>query len=217
MMKNVAKISTYLFIISFVMSPLLSQAQSGDSRFGVKGGVNLSNFNRGDVGTQNMRIGFNLGLFTELAVGEHFSIQPELLLSTKGNRATYGTDDGVLDLVGAEGEVKTNLTYIDIPVLAKVTIGEVLNIHVGPYASYLIGANASTDGDLASGSEDLNRDNFKTWDYGLAAGLGADIDVVTIGARYNLGLVNVAKSTAAEGILDNSKNSVLQVYVAVGF
>ncbi len=216
-MKNVAKLSTYLFLISFVMSPLLSQAQMGDSRFGVKGGVNLSNFNRGDVGTQNMRIGFNLGLFTELAVGENFSIQPELLLSTKGNRATYGTNGGVADIVGVDGEVKTNLTYIDIPVLAKVTIGEVLNIHVGPYASYLIGANVSTDGDLGDGVQELDRDNFKTWDYGLAAGLGADIDVVTIGARYNLGLVNVADSPAAKGILDNSKNSVIQVYVAVGF
>lgn len=209
-MKSVAKLSTYLFLISFLVSPLLTQAQMGDSRFGVKAGVNLSNFNRGDVGTQNMRIGFNLGLFTELAVGENFSIQPELLLSTKGNRATY-------DIVGVENDVKTNLTYIDIPVLAKVTIGEVLNIHVGPYASYLIGANASADGDVFDGSREINRDNFKTWDYGLAAGLGADIDVVTIGARYNLGLVNVAKSTAAEGILDNSKNSVLQFYVAVGF
>ena len=187
-----------------------------DSRFGVKGGVNLSNFNRGDVGTQNMRIGFNVGLFTELAVGESFSIQPEILLSTKGNRATYGQNDGVLDLVGAEGEVKSNLTYIDIPVLAKVTIGEVFNIHVGPYASYLIGANVSTEG-AVDGSQELDRDNFKTWDYGLAAGLGADLDAVTIGARYNLGLVNVAESTVAEGILDNSKNSVLQVYVAVGF
>ena len=127
-MKSIAKLSTYLFLVSFVMSPLLTQAQMGDSRFGVKGGVNLSNFNRGDVGTQNMRIGFNLGLFTELAVGENFSIQPELLLSTKGNRATYGQSGGVADIVGVEGDVKTNLTYIDIPVLAKVTIGEVLNI-----------------------------------------------------------------------------------------
>ncbi|MGB3852646.1 MAG: porin family protein [Tunicatimonas sp.] len=216
-MKNVLKLPVYLFLALFMAVPLLTQAQSGDSRFGVKGGVNLSNFNRGDVGTQNMRIGFNLGLFTELAVGENFSIQPELLLSTKGNRATYGTNGGVADIVGVDGEVKTNLTYIDIPVLAKVTVGEVLNIHVGPYASYLIGANVSTDGNLGDGVQELDRDNFKTWDYGLAAGLGADIDVVTIGARYNLGLVNVADSDASDLVLDNSKNSVLQFYVAVGF
>lgn len=215
-MKSVTKVSIYLFLAFFMATPLLVQAQMDDSRFGVKGGVNLSNFYRDNVGDQNMRIGFNVGLFTELAVGESFSIQPEILLSTKGNRATYGQNDGVLDLVGAEGEVRTNLTYIDIPVLAKVTISEVLNIHIGPYASYLIGANASTEG-AVDGSQEFDRDNFKTWDYGLAAGLGVDLDAVTIGARYNLGLVNVADSPIAEGILDNSKNSVLQFYVAVGF
>ncbi len=215
-MKSSIKLYTLLFLTALIAAPLVSQAQMDDSRIGIKGGLNISNFYRDNVGDQNARFGFNLGVFTELAVGESFSIQPELLLSTKGNRATYGTDDGVLDLVGAEGEVKTNLTYIDIPVLAKVTFGEIINVHVGPYASYLIGASASTEGDLASGSEELNRDNFKAWDYGLAAGLGVDLEAVTIGARYNLGLVNVAKSDIAERILKNSKNSVLQFYVAVG-
>ena len=215
-MKSITKPSVYLLLMAFIATPLLSQAQMDDSRIGIKGGLNISNFYRDNVGDQNARFGFNVGLFTELAVGESFSIQPELLLSTKGNRATYGTDDGVLDFIGAEGEVKTNLTYIDIPILAKVTFGEVINVHVGPYASYLIGASASTDGDLADGSEELDRDNFNAWDYGLAAGLGVDLEAITIGARYNLGLVNVAESTIAEGILDNSKNSVLQLYVAVG-
>lgn len=204
-----------VFAIMFI--PLFVQAQMDDSRIGLKGGLNASNFYSNEVGDQNVRLGFHVGLFTELAVGEFFSIQPELLLSTKGNRATYGQDDGVLDLVGAEGEVKTNLTYIDIPVLAKITLGEILNIHVGPYASYLIGASTSTEGDLANDSEELDRDNFKSWDYGLAAGIGLDLEAVTIGARYNLGLVNIAESTAAEAILDNSKNSVLQAYVAIGF
>lgn len=215
-MKSTIKSYTFLLFATLFAAPLVSHAQMDDSRIGIKGGLNISNFYRDNVGDQNARFGFNLGLFTELAVGESFSIQPELLLSTKGNRATYGADDGVLDLVGAEGEVKTNLTYIDIPVLAKVTFGEVINVHIGPYASYLIGANASTEGDLASGSQELNRDNFKAWDYGLAAGLGVDLEAVTIGARYNLGLANIAKTTAADLILDNSKNSVLQFYVAVG-
>ena len=210
-MKNPIKASTYLLLTAFLITPFLAQAQMDDSRIGIKGGLNISNFYRDNVGDQNARIGFNVGLFTELAVGESFSIQPELLLSTKGNRATYGNSGSLL-----QGEVKSNLTYIDIPVLAKATFGEVINVHVGPYASYLIGANVSTDGDLGNGSRELNRDNFKSWDYGLAAGLGVDLNAVTIGARYNLGLVNVAKTTVAEGVLDNSKNSVLQFYIAVG-
>ncbi|MEK6475971.1 porin family protein [Catalinimonas sp. 4WD22] len=215
-MKFFNKLVFFGAFFALLYYPSTVNAQMEDSRIGVKGGLNASNFYREQVGDQNARIGFHVGLFTEIAVSESFSIQPELVLSTKGNRATYGTSDGVLDLVGAEGEVKTNLTYIDIPVLAKVTLGEVVNLHVGPYASYLIGASSSTEGDLASGSEELNRDNFKTWDYGLAAGLGIDLAAVTIGARYNLGLVNIAKTTAAEGIFDNSKNSVLQAYIAIG-
>ena len=215
-MKNIIKWGVGLAVSALATVPLVTQAQTDDSRIGIKGGLNVSNFYRDNVGDQNARFGFNVGLFTELEVGESFSIQPELLLSTKGNRATYGADDGVLDLAGAEGEVKSNLTYIDIPVLAKVTFGEVINAHVGPYASYLIGASVSTEGDLASGSEELDRDNFKSWDYGLAAGLGVDLEAITIGARYNLGLVEVAKSTAAEAVLNNAKNSVLQLYVAVG-
>lgn len=215
-MKIQIRLLFFGLICAVMCSPVVAQAQMEDSRIGIKGGINASNFYQNEVGDQNVRLGFHVGLFTELAVGEFFSIQPELLLSTKGNRATYGTDDGVLDLVGAEGEVKTNLTYIDIPVLAKVTLGEVLNLHVGPYASYLIGASTSTEGDLASDSEELDRDNFKSWDYGVAAGVGLDLAAVTIGVRYNLGLVNIAKSTAAEAIFDNSKNSVLQGYVAIG-
>ena len=215
-MKNTVRSYISVAVVTLIMAPLVSQAQMDDSRIGIKGGLNVSNFYQNNVDDQNARLGFSVGLFTELAVGESFSIQPELLLSTKGNRATYGNSGGLPDAFNIEGEVKSNLTYIDIPILAKVTFGEIINAHIGPYASYLIGASVSGEGDLGDGSEELDRDNFKSWDYGLAAGLGVDLEAVTIGARYNLGLVNVAKSTIAEGILDDSKNSVLQLYVAVG-
>ena len=41
-MKNVSKLPIHLFLALFMAVPLLTQAQMGDSRFGVKGGVNLS-------------------------------------------------------------------------------------------------------------------------------------------------------------------------------
>ena len=209
-MKNILKMRNYWVLAVLVAVPFLTQAQLDDSRFGVKGGINFTNFYANDVGDQNIKTGFNVGLFAELAVGEQFSIQPEVLLSTKGNRTDYS---GVL---GLEQEVKFGLTYIEIPVLAKVTLGEILNLHVGPYAGYLIGANVSTDGDLGAEYEDLDRDNFKTWDYGLAAGIGVDLDLVTIGARYNLGLAKVGESGVWDNILEDNRNSAAQIYVAVG-
>lgn len=209
-MKNTSKVSTYLFLIAFVTAPLWAQAQLDDSRFGVKGGVNFTNFYTGDVGDRNVKTGFNLGLFAELAVGDQFSIQPEVLLTTKGNKTDYS------GFLGIDQEVKFGLTYIEIPVLAKITLGEIINLHVGPYAGYLIGANVSTDGDLGEEYEDLDRDNFKTWDYGLAAGLGVDIDLVTIGARYNLGLARVGEGGVWDNILEDNRNSVAQIYLAIG-
>ena len=215
-MKSVFKVRNYLLLMVLTTAPFLAQAQLSDSRFGVKGGVNFTNFYANDIGTQNIKTGFNLGLFAELAVADQLSIQPEVLLTTKGNKTTYGEDDGVLDLANQEGEVRFNLTYIEIPVLIKATLGEILNLHVGPYAGYLIGANVSTDGDLAQGNEDLDRDNFKTWDYGLAAGLGIDLEAVTIGARYNLGLAKVGTGGVWNNVLQDNKNSAIQIYVGVG-
>ena len=215
-MKNTINVYSYLAIAVFMAIPFVSQAQMDDSRFGIKGGVNFTNFYQSDVGDQNIKTGFNVGLFTELAVAEQFSIQPEVLLTTKGNKTTYGDDGGVLDFLNADQEVKFNLTYIEIPLLAKLTLGEVLNIHAGPYAGYLIGASSSFDGDLADGYEELNRDDFKTWDYGLAAGLGVDLDAVTIGARYSLGLAKVGESGIWDNVLQDNKNSALQLYVGVG-
>ena len=215
-MKSTTKVRGRLLMMAFMAIPLLSQAQMDDSRFGIKGGVNFTNFYQNDVGDQNIKTGFNVGLFTEIAVAEQFSIQPELLFTTKGNNNTYGNDGGVADFLGTEGDVKFNLSYIEIPVLAKATLGEILNIHLGPYASYLIGASSSTDGDLGEGYEELDRDNFRTWDYGIAAGVGVDLEAVTIGVRYDLGLAKVGKSGVWDNVLEDSKNSSIQLYVAVG-
>lgn len=215
-MEKAKKIYTCLFVIPFLFIPFITKAQFDDSRVGIKGGVNLSNFYTSDIGSKNAKLGFNAGLFTELAVGEYFSIQPEVLLTTKGNSVTYGGDEGIADFVNAEGDVKFNLTYLEIPVLAKATIGEVLNLHIGPYASYLIGASTDVDGTFDTEITEIDRDRFNTWDYGLAVGIGADLEAVTIGVRYDLGLAQVADGTISEALLSEAKNSVLQAYIAVG-
>jgi hypothetical protein len=202
---------------SLLVNPLTGFSQGDDSRIGVKAGVNLSNFYDNQIDDRNLRFGFHVGLFTEIAVSEYFSIQPELLLATRGNEQSYGDDGGLADDFGIEGDVRFNLLYIDLPILAKFTIGEVINLHAGPYVSYLLGANVSAEGDLIpDDTEDLDRDNFANWDYGLAVGAGVDLAAVSIGLRYNLSLNEIADSTESDLLLDNAKNSLLQAYVAIG-
>jgi hypothetical protein len=209
-----------LFIFSFLLLTSISipaLAQMDDSRIGLKGGLNLSTLYTGDIEDTDPRVGYHVGIFTELAVSEYFSLQPELLLSTKGNVNTYDID-GPANIINAEGEAEISFAYLELPILAKIAILEVINIHAGPYIGYMVDANTSLEGDVAGNfEEDINRDHFNNWDVGVAVGAGVDLSAVTIGARYSWGLVEVAESEAAKLLLGSGKNAVLQGYIAIGF
>ena len=178
------------------------------ARAGIKGGVNVSNLITDEVNDRNARVGFHTGVFGQLFVNSAFAVQPEINYSTKGNKVT--TTFGVIDQ-----ETMFNLHYIDMPVLAVFKFGKALEIHAGPYWAYLVGANIDSEGDLGDDFRELDRDNFESWDYGLAGGIGFNFENVQLGARYNYGLNAIARSAGARALLgDQTKNSVGQIYLA---
>lgn len=196
-----------VFMLASVTQVVL--AQNNSLRVGIKGGLNVSNLYVDDVDDENPKYGFHVGVYTQLFESDVFAIQPEILFSTKGTRTTY-------DALGFEGDAKFNLNYLDIPVLAVFKLGDAAEIHVGPYFGYLLSANTDVDGDIDSFDE-LDRDNFKSWDYGLSAGVGFNVGTVQIGARYNYGLQKIAESDAAESVLGDAKNQLAQLYVSFNF
>ncbi|MGC3943493.1 MAG: porin family protein [Chryseolinea sp.] len=175
-------------------------------RAGVKGGLNVSNLYSDDIDDKNARYGFNAGLYGQIFSTETFAIQPELLYSTKGTKAEYG---GIIDQT-----VKFNLNYLDLPVLAVFKLGDAAEIHVGPYVSYLLNSNIKYSGDVANGTDELNRDNLKHFDFGVSGGFGLNFGPTQVGARYNLGLTEIADSDMARRMLGNAKNSNAQLYIA---
>ena len=183
-------------------------------KIGIKGGVNLSNLYVDDVKDENMKVGINIGLFSKIPMTRGFSIQPELLYSNKGSKLTYD------NIIAGEGEYRFNLNYVELPVLAVVNLTKNINIHAGPYVSFLTSANVK---DLKSdGTEnkvtDLKADNFNRFDYGLAGGIGFDFQNFTLGARYNYGLGEIGKSGTLSGELTkDSKNSNVSLYIGIGF
>lgn len=195
-------ILTLLFLSGAVVS---STAQ--DRRMGIKGGLNLSNLYVDDVDDESARVGFHVGVYGQIISTETFAIQPELLYTTKGSESEW---NGLIDQT-----VKFNLNYLELPVLAVFKLGESAEIHIGPYFSYLLGANIDTEGDLGGTNEELDRDNFKPFDFGLSGGFGLNFGAVQIGARYNYGLSEIADSDAADLLLGDAKNSCAQVYVAL--
>ncbi|RYF99850.1 MAG: PorT family protein, partial [Chitinophagaceae bacterium] len=167
-----------------------------------------------DVKDQNMKAGLSGGLYAKLPVARGFSLQPELLYSNKGSKVTY---DGLFGI--GEGEYRFNLHYVELPVMAVINVVKNLNIQAGPYVSYLASANVTRiNGDNESSElASLDGDDFNRFDYGVAGGLGLDIQNFTIGARYNYGLREIGNSNIAGQATKNSKNSVINFYVGLAF
>src|SRR4051812_2956304 len=171
-----------LFAVTIGTSSFAQQQQTSNEsditpKFGVKGGINLTNLYVDDVEDENMRVGFNVGLYGKLPIARGLSIQPEVLYTTKGAQLTYN------NILGS-GKYKFNLNYVEVPVMLAINLTQNFHLNVGGYAAYLTNANVkhvNGNGDV-TGTQDLNADKFNRFDYGVVGGLGVDIENFTIGA-----------------------------------
>ena len=183
---------TISLIAMIVAFSIPSFAQSGG---GLKAGLSVSNLKVTSDGFGfdfSSRIGFHGGLYYHFFLGEHFAIQPELLYSLKGAK---------LSVMGFEAN--TNLDYIDIPLLARYQVTDLINLHAGPQVGLLIAANSVVDGE----KEDI-KEELTTLDFGLAFGGGVDLPMgLNFTVRYVLGLSNIAADVEDDSTL---KNNVFQ-------
>lgn len=190
--------------------------------FGVKGGLNLANLFAEDASIEdnNWKVGYHAGLFVKAPLSNVLSIQPEVLYSTTGAKITYG-GSGLAQTLGINpGEVRFNLNYVQVPVLFLVNLGA-LNVHAGPYASYLLKAHVknlqNSDPLNPSPLLELNENDFQRLDYGIAAGIGFDLKNAKLGLRYNYGLQEIGGGGITGRLTHNARNAVAQVYVGFGF
>ncbi len=206
------KIGILLILVLFISA----SANAQFSRFGIKAGVNFSNMSVDNANDKNLRTGFHAGVFGRMAMSELFSLQPELLYTTKGFSNSY-------DNLIAKGKADVNLNYIEVPINLVYHLSEDFNFQLGPYFSYLANVNVTTNNELLgfldiNTDDNIDRDNFKKFDVGLTAGLGFEVEDFIFGFKYNLGLVNVAENNfPAEQLLGESHHSVIQVYAGILF
>ncbi|MBC3786391.1 porin family protein [Spirosoma utsteinense] len=179
-------------------------------RTGIKGGLSASSlfYDSQGVSNKNERIGFHAGVFTQVPVSEFFAIQPELLYINKGASGDY-------NIVGFTGRNTFKLNYVELPVLATFKLGQAVELQAGPYVSYLMNSDLTSNGDFGTGRGAINRGNFNKVDYGIAGGLNVYFGKAFVGARYEQGLQRIANGGAAQAVLGNAKNGV--GLVSVGF
>lgn len=205
-----------LSLVMFFLASLSATAQTAYS--GIKGGLNLSSLasDDGDY-DDNMKIGFHAGFFSKMEISELVALQPELLYSLKGIKIDY--DESAI----ADGSSKFNLHYIDLPVKLVLNFSDYIDLQFGPYVSYLVAADIDNDADIfdgieVDGTDELDRDQFNKFDYGLTVGIGFDLDPLILGVNYNLGLNPVAKDDQlARDILGDAKNSTIMLSAGLKF
>ncbi len=176
-------------------------------KFGPKAGVNFANLSGDDIEDSKMKTSFHVGAFAEIFFTDKFAIQPEVLFSAQGAEKK-------------EGDGKWNLDYINIPIMAKYYVIDGLAVEAGPY----VGFNMNSELESEGMTMDV-KDGTKSVDFGLGLGANYNLDNgFFIGARYNLGLSEIGKSSeqTVGGITietegSDAKNSVIQISVGYKF
>jgi hypothetical protein len=165
---------------------------------GAKAGLNLANVSGDDVDDTDMRIGFHLGGYANIAFSEALSLQPELLYNSVGAKTT---GEGI---TGDDEDVTFKLNYISIPVSLMYSFGA-FSVHAGPQLSFLASAKTASDDDALDGND--IKDGYKSTDLGFNLGIGGNFGKLNATARYSMGLSSIDDS----GFDADVKNSVIQL------
>lgn len=182
-MKKTILTATMVLVLAFANA----QGTKKEISYGVKGGLNLASLS--GANSPKTLIGYQIGGFAEIRLGNKFALQPEIVYSTQGVKYdNFGTD------------FTFNLNYINIPILAKYYIADALSLDLGPQIGFLTAAKfEGTD----------QKDNEKAFDFGFNAGAGYNVGKnIVVGLHYNLGLLGLNKNPPAGAKEVN--NSVFQ-------
>lgn len=188
-----------LLTIGFALSVIAAQAQ--DFRLGITGGLNSTWLLNQNVFDQND------GLDVASTFGGRFGIEGIYSFTEKvgfslgvnfisGHNQKYtGDNNGPIKL---NGDSKTMLKYIDVPLMFRLTSGNGSYFELGPQLGFLSSAKEDFKSDVNSAFDYSGKDvkfGFNSTNVAFVFGFGADIDVsesiyVTTGLRLGYGFTD---------------------------
>jgi len=185
-----------LFLAACVIVVLPRSAAAQQIGGGVKAGVTLGDIPNLDqvlaiteVGT-SQRIGFAVGGFLMVRWTNGFAIQPEVLYTQKGVK---------IDVSGDLGQARVKTDFLDVPILARYTIGKGVRgyLFAGPSLDFKLSAKIKADVLGASQEEDISSD-VKSFEFAVVVGGGVELGPILLEARWSEGLTDLAKETSGE-------------------
>ncbi len=185
-------------------------AQTGSGvRFGIKGGYSVTGwqgetvksfgdlleYTNGNVKTK-MRQGFHAGAYLSIPMGSGFEFEPGVQYSQKGMVLEGRVPGDVGTYTNAKITLTNKAEYIDVPLLAKVYVGEGFNLFAGPQVSFLVSnkvnVNAGAFGFSAYNDDFEWQNSQRKVDVGISAGAGYQFqNGLNFGGSYDMGLTTL--------------------------
>jgi hypothetical protein len=196
-MKKILLVAAVLFFVF---------ASFGQTKFGLKGGVNIAKQTAsGDGGSSSSPslTSFHGGIIIETPISAQFMFQPGLLFSQKGFDDPSG---------------KLTLNYIELPLNFMGKFGESSTkffIDAGPYLAYAISGNVSSGG---MSDDPLGDPGYKNLDLGIGLGVGVDINGFQLSLQYEMGLMDIINwpSTMTGATMKNTNIAISVAYLFGG-
>lgn len=164
-MKNILLLS--------VLSVLAIVCPAQETHFGIKAGINMASVKISNGTDYDTKVGLHLGGLAHIHISKQFAVQPELLYSMQG---------------GESGNVKLQLNYINLPLLAQYMLNNGFRLQTGPQISFLVSAESKV-GDVEVDIKDEIAGIDFSWVFGLGYLFSQGIGIDT---RFNIGLNNIS-------------------------
>ena len=190
------KITVIVFLIIFCASALSADELLNT---GMKLGLNYSKFIGKDIQGKGVNSipGFSLGGFINYKLNDRFSLQPEVLITTKGS------------LINTVGDINLHnvFIYYEMPVLVKFTFPGNRRFKPVLFCGPVVDVTCLTINDTDF------PDDIRKIDLGFVLDAGIEFSKISLDIRYNQGLLNFDKS--ADDI--SLKNSTVSFIVGFSF
>lgn len=183
------------------------QAQAQKISGGIKAGVNMNSWGGeavesftsalglapGSLMGAGIKPGFHVGGYLAIPVNEHFSLEPGLYYSTKGMEVEHLFNQN--SFLKVRANISNEAHYLDLPVLAKVTVGDGFQIFAGPQVSYLVHNRVRAEAGILGFNYEQHMDwnqGLRDFDFALAGGVGYQFsNGVQLNATYDHGLTSL--------------------------
>ena len=165
---------TILSVILLLSLTILAKAQSADTHFGLKAGLNISGLDVKDGVDFDSKAGFHIGGLAHVHLSPHFGIQPEIVYSEQGGQDNNDNE-------------KWKINYLNVPVLFQYMTGSGFRLQTGPQLGFVVSSKIKS-GDIEQNiKDDVSRVDV-SWSLGASYLFP---EAIGIDARYNIGITNV--------------------------